>query len=66
MFLKVSQNSLENICARISFLTKLLAAPATLLKKRLAQVFSREFSRAFFKKTFLKKKSLGDCFYNYI
>ena len=35
VFLKISQNSLENTCARVSFLIKLQASPATLLKKRL-------------------------------
>ena len=35
MFLKIFQNSQENTCARASSLTKFLAAPATLLKKRL-------------------------------
>ena len=42
MFLEISQNSQENTCARVSFLKKLLA-PAALLKKTLAQVFSYEF-----------------------
>ena len=40
VFLKISKNSQENTCARASFLTKLQTRPATLLKKRLAQVFS--------------------------
>ena len=35
IFLKISQYSQENTCARVSFLTKLQAWPATLLKKRL-------------------------------
>ena len=35
MFLEISQNSQENTCARVSFLIKLQALPATLLKKRL-------------------------------
>ena len=35
VFLEISQNSQENICARVSFLIKLQAAPATLLKTRL-------------------------------
>ena len=35
MFLEISQNSQENTCARVSFLIKLQAWPATLLKKRL-------------------------------
>ena len=43
MFLEISQNSLENTCARASFLIKLQARPATLLEKRLAHVFSCEF-----------------------
>ena len=34
VFLEISQNSQENTCARVSFLIKLQAAPATLLKKR--------------------------------
>ena len=43
MFLEISQNSQESTCARVSFLIKLQAAPATLLKRTLAQVFSYEF-----------------------
>ena len=35
VFLEISRNSQEKSCARISFLIKLQAAPATLLKKRL-------------------------------
>ena len=35
VFLEISQNSEENTCARVSFLIKLQARPATLLKKRL-------------------------------
>ena len=34
VFLEISQNSQENTCARVSFLIKLQARPATLLKKR--------------------------------
>ena len=34
VFLKISQNSPENTCTGVSFLIKLQAAPATLLKKR--------------------------------
>ena len=37
VFLEISQNSQENSCARISFLIKLQAWLATLLKKRLWQ-----------------------------
>ena len=43
MFLKISQDSQENTYARVSFLIKLQAAPATLLKKILTRVFSSEF-----------------------
>ena len=32
LFLEISQNSQENNCARVSFLIKLQAGPATLLK----------------------------------
>ena len=53
VFLKISQNPQENTCARVSFLKKLQAAPATLLKNTLAQVFSCEFCE-FFKNTFLQ------------
>ena len=35
VLLEILQNSQENICARVSFLIKLQARPATLLKKRL-------------------------------
>ena len=35
LFLEISQNSQENTFARVSFLIKLQAPPATLLKKRL-------------------------------
>ena len=35
VFLKIWQNSQENICARDSFLIELQTTPATLLKKRL-------------------------------
>ena len=34
-FLKISQNSQESTCARVPFLIKLQAPPASLLKKRL-------------------------------
>ena len=40
VFSKISQNSQENSCARVSFLIKLQASrPVTLLKKTLAQLF---------------------------
>ena len=41
MFLEISQNSQENICARISFLIKLQAEACNFIKKEtLAQLFS--------------------------
>ena len=44
MFLKILQNSLERICARVSFLIKTCASAYNFIKKEtLAQVFSREF-----------------------
>ena len=45
VFLKVTQNSKENTCARVFFFDKVASLrPATLLKKEtLAQVFSCEF-----------------------
>ena len=45
MFLEISQNALETICARVSFLIKLRAEACDFIKKEtLAQVFSCEFS----------------------
>ena len=43
VFLKISQNSQENIFARVFFNKVAGLRPATLLKKRLAQLFSCEF-----------------------
>ena len=44
MFLEILQNSLENTCARVSFLIKLQAWDCNFIKKvALAQVLSREF-----------------------
>ena len=44
MFLEISQNSLENTSARVSFLIKLQAWACNVIKKEtLAQVFSCEF-----------------------
>ena len=56
LFLKISQNSQENNCARVSFFNKTAGLrPATLLKKEtLAQVFSRKFCEIF-KNTFFIK-----------
>ena len=51
VFLKISQNSLESICARVSFFAGLRSA--TLLKKEtLTLVSSYEFSSEIFKNTF--------------
>ena len=48
MFLKISQNSQEDTCARVSFLIKLQAEACNFLKKEtLAQVFSCEFCEIF-------------------
>ena len=44
LFLKISQNSQENTCARVSFLIKLQAQACNfIIKETLAQVFSCEF-----------------------
>ena len=52
VFLEISQNSQENICARFSFLIKLQASDRQFYeKKTLAQVLSCEFYEIF-KKTF--------------
>ena len=48
VFLKISQNSQENTCARASFLIKLQASVCNFIKKEtLAQVFSCEFCEVF-------------------
>ena len=52
MFLQISQNSQENICAKDSFLIKLQASGCNFIKKdSLTQVFSYEFCEIF-KNTF--------------
>ena len=52
VFIKISQNSQENTCARASFLIKLQMSPITLLEKEtLAKAFSCEISQIF-KNTF--------------
>ena len=43
LFLEISQNSLENTCARVSFLVKLQVQASNFIKKKLWQVFSCEF-----------------------
>ena len=47
VFLKSSQNSQKNICARVSFLIKLQAACIFIKKETLAQVFSWECCEIF-------------------
>ena len=69
VFLKNSQNSEENTCARVSFLIKLQASALNFIKKEaLAQVFSREFCKIF-KNTFstehLRATALAVRNYNY-
>ena len=52
VFLKISQNSLENTCTRVSFLIKLQTQAWNFIKKdTLAQVFPCEFCEIF-KSTF--------------
>ena len=50
MFLKISQNSVENTCSRVSFLIK-LQSQAVVKKRDSGKVFSSEFWETF-KKTF--------------
>ena len=55
MFLKISQNSQENICPSVSFLIKLRAwGPQLYKKETLAQVFSYEYCKSF-KKTYFEE-----------
>ena len=62
--LKISQNSLENTCVRVSFLIKLQALTCNFIKKEaLAQVFFCEFYEIF-KNTFFYRTPTGDCFFN--
>ena len=56
LFLKISQNSQENICARISFFNKTAGLrPATLFKKTL-------WHRSFEACNFIKKEILAQVF----
>ena len=80
MFLEISQNSQENICARVSFLIKLqasgrldhcfsnfrniIAILQNSPKETLAQVFSCEFWQTS-KNTFYYRTPLDDCFCKY-
>ena len=63
VFLKFSQNSQENSCARASFLIKLQAETCNLISKEtLAQLLSCEFCEIF-KNTFFYSKPIDDCLY---
>ena len=60
MFLKISQNSQENICVRVSFLMKLLALACKFIEKyTLVQMFSCEFCET---KHLFYRIPLGNCF----
>ena len=62
LFLEISQNSQESPCVKVSFLIKLLARSATLLKRRLwHRCFSVNFGK-FLVTTFLQNTSDG-CFW---
>ena len=61
MFLKISQNSQENSCTRVSFLLKLQASGSTLLKKRLwHRCFPVNFAKCL--RTLFLKNTSGGCF----
>ena len=61
VFSEISQNSPGNTCARASFLMKLQAPPATLLKKRLwYRCILVNFAK--FLRTPFSETRLGDCF----
>ena len=61
ILLKILRNSLENTCARVSFLIKLQAFLATLLKKRLwHRCFPLNFVK--FLRTLFYGTPPGDCF----
>ena len=66
MFLKVSQNSQENICARDCFLIKSGLRPATLLKKSLwHRCFPADFMK-FLRTPFFLKNTSGGRFFIYL
>ena len=63
VFLKFSQNSQENTCARASFLIKLQAETCNFISKEtLAQLLSCKFCEIF-KNTFFYRKPIDDCLY---
>ena len=63
IFLKISRNSQENACARVSFLVKLQAETCNFIKREaLALVFYCEFCEIF-KNTFFCRITPDDCFW---
>ena len=66
VFLKISQNPLENTCTRVSFLIKLKVSGLQffLKKETLAQVFSCEFCEIF-KNTFFYRTTMVAASGNY-
>ena len=66
VFLEISQNSQENICARVSFLIKLQILGLQLYQNRdSGTVFSCEFCDIF-KNTFSYRTPPGSCFYKWM
>ena len=62
VFLKISQDSQENTCARVCFLNKVTSLTLQLYQKEtLAPVFSNEFCEIF-KNTFFLQSTSGYCF----
>ena len=58
LFLKISQNSQENNCARVSFLVKLQAKHTQTIRRQ----FADELFKCFWPGTLLKKKLWHRCF----
>ena len=54
VFLKISQISQENTCARVSFLIKLQTSGNFFIKEALAQVFSYQFCKIFINQFFIE------------
>ena len=54
VFLKISQNSQENTCVRVSILMKMQTSGNFIKKGALAQVFSYEFCEIFMKTFFYR------------
>ena len=66
VFLKISQNSQENTCARVSFLIKWQTPPATLLKRRLwHRCFPVNFAKFSIQEHLFLQRTSGGCFCNY-